>query len=335
MSVSGTEAAMLSTKADGMTVEGYYTSGLIGSTFKGINVSFAESGTYEVTVLYKANVSVKYLFNVSENAVVPGYKADITAEEADNFKVVISRADQYGSGINAEIVVELADKEGVVATLTADDYYLYTLVNGEEVKLDNLFFDYFMPVNYEFYVKITNPEYVAASTLNVVGKISFVAPDYNGQLICESELTDKTTAYSLTIGDTAIRSTQSSYAGYVFNISPICPADKVVKGVTFNHEIKLTVDNEEITLASGEYKFASFDAEKGTYGFGSFSFSEEGKYSGKQLCLIVTDAEIVDKIEAASSVSIGYKVFAKNYNNVLLADANALVTVQASSTGIG
>lgn len=328
LSVSGSEATMLATEAEGMTVEGYYTSGLLGMTFKGINVSFAEPGTYEVSVLYKANVAIRYVFNVSENKVVPGYKAEVTAEETDNFKVVISRADQYGNGVNADIVIELANKEGVVTKLTEEDYYLYTLVDGEEVKLDSLFFDYFMPVNLELYIKITNSEYIAASTLNIVGKISFIAPDYDNQVICENELTDQTEGYSLTIEDTIVKSEQSSYAGYVFNINPVCPADKAVKGITFNHEIKITVDDEVLTLESGQYKFASFDAEEGTYGYGYFSFTEDGKYSGKQLSIIVTDETVAGKIATATSVNIEYNVYAKNYNNVLLTNAKTDVTIQ-------
>ena len=185
-----------------------------------------------------------------------------------------------------------------------------------------------MPVNLEFYIKITNSEYIAASTLNIVGKISFIAPDYDNQVICENELTDKTEAYYLRIEDKIVKSEQSSYAGYVFNISPVVPADKAVKGITYNHETKITVDDEVITLASGQYKFAALDSENNTYGYGSLTFSEDGKYSGKQLCIIVTDETIVGKIAAATSINIEINVFAKNYNNVPLANAKTDVTIQ-------
>lgn len=332
LSVSANEADMLAIDVEGMTVEGYYTDGFLGPTFKGVNLSFDKPGTYTVSVPYKSNVVKEYVFNVTEKKVLPGYNAEITATSADTFKVVVSRKDQYGSGINANVEIELNNKEGVLTKLAAEDFYLYTMVNGEEVKLDNLFLDYFLPVNYEFYIKITNPEYVAASSLNVIGKVSIIAPDYNNEVVTSTEFTDKTEAYSLTIGDTTVKSEQSSYVGYVFDITPVCPADKAVKGISFTHEIKLTIGEEVITLASGQYKFASYDAEKATYGYASFNFSEDGTSYGKQLCLIVTDAGIVEKIAAAeAAINVEYNVYASNYNNVLVAGAKTDVTVQAAT----
>ncbi len=89
-------------------------------TSSGINISFDKAGVYEIRVKNSQNIYQDYVFTVSENKVCPGYTA-IVIQDLDNaglFKVEVSRTDQYGEGIKADVKIELAYAEGEIATLT-------------------------------------------------------------------------------------------------------------------------------------------------------------------------------------------------------------------------
>lgn len=320
LTVYGNSDIMKDIDVEGVTVE---------TTSSGINLIFEKAGRYEIRVKNSKNIYQDYVFNVTEKKVCPGYKA-VVQQELDNagvFKVDVSRSDQYGDGIKAAVKVELNNKEGVLTTLTEEDYYLYELVNGEEVKLDELYFESFMPAGYTFYIKVTNEEYIPANTVKTVGKISVIAPDYDNSVIVEQDL-DRTVYYSMTIGNELIESTTGLYTGTLVAISPVCPDEMKISGVKFDHKITITVGEEVIELTSSDYKFNNIDSE-GKVGFASFNFSADGKASGKTLCLRIVNEEIRQKIAAAENVSISYVVTASNYDNVELASAEAVLKEKA------
>lgn len=316
LTVFGNSDIMKDIDVEGVTVE---------TTSSGINLIFEKAGRYEIRVKNSKNIYQDYVFNVTEKKVCPGYNA-VVLQEIDNagvFKVNVSRGDQYGDGIKAAVKIELNNKEGVLTTLTEEDYYLYELVDGKEVRIDELFFENFLPTGYTFYIKVTNEEYIPTNTVKTAGKISVIAPDYDNHVIVEQGL-DRTEYYSMTIGNELIENTEGSYAGTLIAISPVCPEEMQVSGVTYEHKITLTVGGEEIVLSTSDYKFNSID-DTGKVWYSSFNFTADGKSSGKTLCLRITNEEIRQKIRDAEEVSISYTITASNYDNAELASAEAVL----------
>lgn len=319
ITVYGKTDIMNQIDVEGVTVE---------VTSSGINISFDKEGVYEIRVKNSQNIYQDYVFTVSENKVCPGYTA-IVIQDLDNaglFKVEVSRTDQYGEGIKADVKIELANAEGEIATLTKDDYYLYTLVGEEEVKIDSLFLDKFLIAGYTFYIKVTNPDYIPENVVDTPGKITLYAPDCDNSVIMESEL-DRRDAYSIKLGDSLIQSTTSSYPGILIPIVPVCVEGMEIDSIKFTHEIKLTVGEEEIVLNTSDYKFNSIK-DDGSVTTGLFKFTADGKYLSRDMCIRIVNDEIIGKINAQESAQVSYLVKAtSDYGNFDLTSVVATLAV--------
>lgn len=326
ISVSGKED-MIPVLPEGVNAEPAYSNGLFGKSFNGINLTFDKAGRYEIDVNYPYNVSRKLVFEVAENKVLPGYNVAVTRQGKDTFRFVVSRANQHGDGLNVNVAVTLPVKDSEPVTLQAEDYVLFTKNGKEEMPLDKIYFADVIPKGYEFYLRITNEKYIPQNELTASAQVILTAPDYDNAVVAQAEFTDRTEAYSITLGNGFVTSEQKSYEGKLLSLSPVCPDDKAVSGLTVDIEVALKIDGEEVQITSSDYKIVSVD-DSGKAGYGYFKFTADGKYYEKTFNILFKNGAITEKIDAAtSSVEVTFTAKAKNYGNVVLASATSVIAI--------
>lgn len=319
ISVSGKEDMIVGLPA-GVVAEPAYSNGLFGKSFNGINLTFANAGRYEITANYSYNASKKFVFEVSEQKVVPGYNVAITRQGKDTFKFVVSRANQYGNGLDVNVAVTVPVQDSDPVTLSPEDYVLFTKAGKEEKMLDKVSFADIMPKGYEFYLRITNEKYIPQNELTASAKVEVIAPDYDNAVVASAEFADRTEAYAITLGNEFVNSDQKSYEGKLLAVSPVCPDDKAVSGLTVDFEVTLEADGEAVELTSSDYKIVAVDG-SGKAGYGYFKFTADGKYYEKTFNILFKSGAVTEKIDAATSVKVTFTARAKNYDNVVLASA--------------
>ena len=323
LSVSGKED-MIPVVPGGVTAEAAYSNGLFGRSFNGINLTFDKAGRYEITAYYPYNISRSFVFEVSEKAVMSGYNVAVTRQGKDTFKFVVKRADQYGSGLNVNVAVTVPVADSDPVTLTPDSYVLFTKEGNEEKILDKIFFADVMPKGYEFYLRITDEKYIPQNELTASAKVEVLATDFDNAVIASVEFVDRTEAYNVTLGNELTTSEQSGYEGKLISVSPVCPDDKAVSGLTVDAAVGLKIDGEEVQLTSSDYKIVSVDG-NGKAGYGYFRFTADGKYYEKTLNILFRKGALTEKIDAATKVEVTFTAKAKNYDNVVLASATATI----------
>lgn len=335
ISVSGKED-MISSLPEGVSAEAAYSSGLFGQSFNGINLTFAKAGRYEITAKYPYNTSRSFVFEVTDEKIIPGYNVVIKREGKDTFKFTVSRANQFGEGLNvsAQVTVPVVNEETAAEgegesveeiTLSPFDYVLFTKEGKEEKVFDNIFFRDIMPQGYEFFLRITNEKYIPKNELVSKAKVSLVAPDYDNAVVAQAEFEDRTTAYSVALGEDFVTSEEKSYEGKLISLTPVCPDDKAISGLTVSYDVSLKVDGEVVELTSSDYKIVSVDA-SGKAGYGYFKFTADGKYYEKTLNILFKSGAVTEKIDAAKSVEVTFTAYAKNFDGVTLASATRAIT---------
>lgn len=324
ISVSGKED-MIPVLPEGATAAPSYSNGFFGKSFNGIELTFERPGRYEINVNYPYNISRKLVFEVAENKVLPGYNVAITRQGKDTFRFVVSRANQYGDGLDVNVAVTVPVQDSEPVTLEATDYVLFTKNGKEEIPFDKISFADVMPKGYEFYLRITDEKYIPQNELTASAQVTLTAPDFDNAVVAQTEFTDRTKAYSVTLGKEFVNSEQTSYEGKLITVSPVCPDDKAVSGLTVDYEVALRIDGEEVQLTSSDYKIVAVD-DSGKAGYGYFKFTADGKYYEKTFNILFKSGAITEKIDAAtSSVEVTFTAKAKNYDNVLLASATSVI----------